>query len=207
MSSRSTNIRSLQIQVQNQKVLSESGHYFLPDVEVAKIFKLSAIKDAISELDFQPDEQIGLAEEIHSKGTKTFAILVLMSEERLIVKFRNYKALDDSLPLSEDDARKVAGDVGGFFAKEYQWQLLPETLPSNMWRHHLEIAKEKILPFASEPEQLNSGTYGEISKVGIYSSQQELCSPKVSRLFPRPCDYYARLIRRRASMFISSENN
>lgn len=182
MASERTNIRSLRTQMQNNMVCSESQRHFLPNISVATIFTLLAIEKAILELNCQPDERIGLAEKIHCKGRKTFAILIFICEEDYIVQFRNWNALDDRLPLNEDHAQRIAGSVGRWFAKEHQWQFLPETFPSKMCEHHLEIVKEKILPFIGEPEQVATGGYGEIFKVKILPSQQALCSQEVGQL-------------------------
>ncbi len=183
MALRRINVRLLRTQIQNNMVYSESQRHFLPDISVATIFTLPAIEKAILELDCQPDERIGLAEKIYHKGKKTFAILILMGEEDLVVQFRNWNALDDRLPLNKFDAQKIAGEVGSSLADEYQWKFLPENFPSNMWEHHLEFVKEKILPFIDEPEQVATGAFGEISKVKILPSQQALCSEEVGQSF------------------------
>jgi hypothetical protein len=179
MASERVCIRSLRTQMHNNMVCSESGHHFLPNISIATIFTLPAIEKAILELKCRPDERIGLAKKIHHKGKKIFAILILMSEEDYIVQFRNWSALDDRLPLSKYDAQKIAGEAGSCLADEYQWKLLPEAFPLNMWEHHLEFVKETILPFVDEPEHVATGGFGEISKVKILASQQALCTQEV----------------------------
>lgn len=180
MASKRVNILSLRTQMRNNMVRSESGHLFLPDVSVGTIFTMPAIKEAIQELECQPDERIGLAEKIHCGGKKTFAILILMGDEDYIVKFRNYNALDNRLPLNRHDAQKIAGEVGVSLADDYQWKLLSLTFPAKMWEHHWEIDNEKILPFIGEPEQVATGAFGEIHKVKILPSQQDFYPQAVS---------------------------
>ncbi|KAI1127757.1 kinase-like protein [Nemania abortiva] len=163
--------RSLRRQLQNSRVRSESGEYFLPDASIISIITQPAINEAVIELQCKADERIGLAERIYRDGKKVFAILLLMSEEDYIVKFRDHGFLDDSLPLSEQDASTVANDIGIHFANQ-QWELLSESFRPNMWENHQEFGMKKILPFIGQAEDVGEGHFGKVVKVNIVPSQQ-----------------------------------
>ncbi|KAI3322010.1 kinase-like protein [Xylariaceae sp. AK1471] len=171
MASERASIRSLRRQLQNSKVRSDSGQYFVPDMSIINILTLSAVKEAVLELQCKPDERIGLAERVYHEAKKVFSILTLMSEEDYIVKFRDHGCLDSRLPLSEEDAKTIAGDVGIHFTNQ-QWEVLSESFRVKMWENHQEFGKKRILPFIDEPERAGEGGYGEVVKINILPSQQ-----------------------------------
>lgn len=180
-----TNIRALRRQLQSSKVRSESGQYFIPDISIASILSWPAINDALSALQSLPDDRIGLVERICQEGRKVFAILILISEEEYIVKFRNHGFLDDSLPISEADAQTVANDVGIHFANQ-QWELLSETFRSKMWENHRNIGTKRILPFINEPDYVGEGGFGDVVRAEILPSQQAFYPQDVSPQSPFP---------------------
>ncbi|KAI1806720.1 kinase-like protein [Daldinia bambusicola] len=163
--------RSLRHQLRNNRIRSESGGYFVPNVSIASILTLPTIEETILALECSPDDRIGLADRIYNEGRKTFATLILMNEEEYIVKFRDHNLLDKSLPLSEDDAKMVAGNVGIHFTAQ-QWELLSENFRQKMWENHQEFCKDRVLPFICDSEQVGEGGYGEVVKVNILPSQQ-----------------------------------
>ncbi|XXH02715.1 hypothetical protein Hte_009100 [Hypoxylon texense] len=181
------NTRSLRRQLKSSRVLSESGEYFLPDVSITSILTLTEVEEAILEIHCEPEDRVGLAYWTFYEGKKVFAILILMSEEDHIVKFRNHGFLDTSLPLTDQDAEMIAGDVGISFADE-QWEVLSETFRPKMWENHQEFGLKRILPFVDRPEQVGEGGYGEVAKVKILASQQAF-QPQTS--------YHVHVIRKR----------
>jgi hypothetical protein len=177
------NIRSLRRQLQKSKIRSESGQYFVPDISIINILTLSVVKEAVLELQCNPDERIGLAERVHREAKKVFSILVLMSEEDYIVKFREHGCLDSQLPLSEEDAKTIAGDVGVHLVNQ-QWEVLPESFQAKMWENHREFGMKRILPFINTPVRVGEGGYGEVMKTDILPSQQAFYNQVVSDNIP-----------------------
>lgn len=177
------NIRTLRRQLQNSKIRSESGQYFVPDISIINIFTLSVVKEAVLELQCNPDERIGLAERVYHEAKKVFSILILMSEEDYIVKFRDHGCLDSQLPLSEEDAKTIAGDVGMHLANQ-QWEVLSESFRAKMWENHQEFGKKRILPFIDTPVRVGEGGYGEVMKINILPSQQAFYHQVVSNSLP-----------------------
>ncbi|KUL90013.1 hypothetical protein ZTR_02800 [Talaromyces verruculosus] len=145
---------ALWIQMDNNRVRSSSGHYFLPPSSLPLIFTDHAIAQAVDELQCEPDEKIGLAQHIGEKATVTFAILVWMKVEKLIVNFRNHGVVDASLPLDPDRARRISTPFGETFAREVQWQFIPYVFPKDMASHHKEFQSQIILPFVDELKEL-----------------------------------------------------
>ncbi|KAK5634958.1 hypothetical protein RRF57_010670 [Xylaria bambusicola] len=174
------NIQSLRRQLQNSRVYSESGQYFIPDISITSILTLPTIEETIFELQCQPDERIGLAKRIFVDAKKVFAILVLMSEESYIVKFRDHGFLDNSLPLSEQDALTVGDSISVHFANQ-QWELLPETFRATMSENHQEFGMKRILPFIGQAEHVGEGGSGVVVKVKIQPSQQTFYPQMASR--------------------------
>jgi hypothetical protein len=187
MSSERVNIRSLRRQLQNCRVRSESGQYFIPDMSIISLITSSAVQYAVSELQCNADERIGLADRIYEEGKKVFAILILMGEEDSVIKFRNHRFLDDKLPLSEEDAQAVSASFGAAFA-DYQWELLPETFTPRMWENHQEFGLKKILPFIERPQYVGEGGFGEVVKIKILPSLQAFYPQMVGPLPSPPSD-------------------
>ena len=161
-------------------VRSESLQFFLPDMYLDVIFTLDDIVKAVDELGCPFIEKTGLAQTIHEKGTRVFAILIKNGEEDLITEFRKHEALDAQLPLGETLAERIAGDFGISFARDHQRQFLPYRFLRDMRDYHRHINNsERILPFVGEPENVARGGFGDISKVAIFHSQQEFVLDKV----------------------------
>lgn len=150
------------------------------------IFTQAAIDGAVKELDLQPDEQIGLAETIHTRGIKIFAILIWMKVEDSIAVFRNNQILDERLPISEVEARRVAPEFGLTLARQEQWKFIPFKFPQNMHEYHRDIAQEFIMPFIGRFEELAHGAFGQILTVNISPAQQAFFPQDVSALNKGP---------------------
>ena len=172
MSTEMTSARSVRTQMRNSMVKSISEHHFLPDASLSAILTLCAIENIVEELAYPADERIALSEKIFCEGRKVFAILLLMGEEASIVTFRNHNAFDHRLPFDENYAKEIAPDFGVPLAREFQWKVLPFHFKADMWQHHLEIEKARVLPFV-ESKDVATGGFGDIYKVTIYPSQQD----------------------------------
>ncbi|PCH07914.1 Hypothetical protein PENO1_009170 [Penicillium occitanis (nom. inval.)] len=169
---------ALWIQMDNNRVRSSSGHYFLPPGSLPLIFTDHAIAQAVDELQCEPDEKIGLAQHIGEKATVTFAILVWMKVEKLIVNFRNHGVVDASLPLDPDRARRISTPFGETFAREFQWQFIPYVFPKDMASHHKEFQSQIILPFVDEPKELAVGGFSYVTETNIHPAMQNFYAQK-----------------------------
>ncbi len=185
MAVRKESIKFLKRQIDDKMVQSESLHRFFPEIYLNVIFTLDDIRRAVDELACPTVEKTGLAQTIHDKGIRMFAILIKNGEEDLITKFRKHEVLDAQLPLSEDRAKSIAGDFGISFAQTYQREFLPYKFPRDMRDYHRHINNsERILPFIGEPENFMRGGFGDISRVTILHSQQEFVLDKVYSHLP-----------------------
>ncbi|KAH7198914.1 kinase-like domain-containing protein [Fusarium flagelliforme] len=166
------NISLLRRDLDRAMIASDSGLHFIPTASLEPIFNMRSIEDALLELDCQPDDRIGLTDEIYDKGKLTFAILILMREEERIILFRQHGCLDSRLPLSKVDVERIDADIALSFADQYQWRVLPRYLPQNMWEHHQVYRDQEIMPFVGDPEYVTEGGFGEIHKIKVITSQQ-----------------------------------
>ena len=174
-------IRFLKRQIEGKMVQSESLHFFFPEVYLGIVFGLDDVTKAVDELECPSFEKIGLAQTIYEKGTRMFAILIKNGVEDLIAEFRKHEVLDAQLPLSEARAKQIVGEIGVSLVREYQRQFLPYKFPRNMRDFHRHINDcERILPFVNEPEAVDSGGFGDIFRVTIFGSQQDLILDKVT---------------------------
>ncbi|KAI0399414.1 nacht domain-containing protein [Xylaria palmicola] len=98
-------------------------------------------------------------------------MLIYNDWQNYIIKFREHDALDNRLPLSENDAVMMAADIGRRLARESQWAFCPYTFPKDMWARDCQVEKKMILPFISA-EQIGSGAFSTVEKVSISPSQQ-----------------------------------
>ena len=187
MEPQKTTIKLLKRQIENHMVRSESCRYFLPRMYLSLIFTRNEINNAVSELGCPIDEKIGLAQEIYKCGIRIFATLIKNGEEDLITEFRKHDMLSIDSPLEETSAKRIMGEFGSSFAREYQWQFLPYNFRHNMRDYLRDISRsETILPFIGEPEVIASGGFGDITNVKIFSSQQEFMPDKVIFMSVRP---------------------
>jgi hypothetical protein len=167
--------------IESHMVCSESGRYFLPKSYLSLIFNLEEIEKAVDEVGCPIDEKIGLAQEIYNHGARIFATLIKNGEEDLITEFRKHEVLNTDSPLDENLAKRIAGEFGVSFGREYQWQFLPYNFRQNMRDSCKNISHNGMIhPFVGEPEVVASGGFGEITKVKIFPSQQEFVPNKVS---------------------------
>lgn len=179
MAARET-IKFLKRQIESQMVLSESGHYFLPESNFNLIFTLENIEKAVHELDCAVLDRIGLAKKIYKEGTRTFAIMIKNGEQDAIVSFRNREILDFRLPFSEELAVELIDSFGNALAREHQWQFLPYKFRRDMRDSFIKISDSgRILSFVGESEFVASGGFGDISQVKIPHSQQEFSHTEV----------------------------
>lgn len=186
MTAEKETVRLLKRQIEGKMVQSEFRHSFFPDLYLEVIFTPNDVQKAVDELDCPVVDKVGLAQTIIRKGIRMFAILIKNGEEDLIAEFRKHEVLDAQLPLSESQAKQIAGDFGIPFARDYQRQFRPYRFPRDMSEHHRRINdSDTILPFVGEPGSVTSGGFGDISRMSIFPSQQEFVLDKVClRLLP-----------------------
>ena len=171
MASKET-IKALRSQIEDNRVKSVSGQWFIPQSKVREIFSYDKIDLSVAELTTSVHDRLRLAESIQQGGTITFAILVWMREEDSIVSFRNHECLDNQLPLNETRAQEISPEFGLTFAREYQWQFQPYYFTEGMYNHHRVITDGIIFPFVGE-EHIAEGGFGKISELSIPDSMQE----------------------------------
>lgn len=138
----------------------------------------------MNELDCSIVEKIGLAQTIHKRDIRVFAILIKNEEKNLIIKFRKHQVLDAQLFFGKAKAKQIVDDFGVSFAKDYQRQFLPYKFSRDMRDNYKNINEsERILSFVDELKNVARGEFGDIFKVKISHSQQEFVLDKIiSRL-------------------------
>ncbi|KAI0903223.1 hypothetical protein F4823DRAFT_308043 [Ustulina deusta] len=165
-------IDNLKEEIQDNLVTSISEHRFLPIDKLDKIFTPAAIKDAVKELACGPEDRINLAETIHNEGKRVFGMLIYNGWQDLIIEFRKHGALDNRLPLSENEAVTITGrSIGRQLAQDAQWAFCPYVFPESLWKHHHQVERKMILPFI-DTEQIGSGAFSVVEKISISPSQQ-----------------------------------
>lgn len=173
-------INGLYSQIAQNRFLSISGEHFTPPARIEEIFTEVRVKNAVAELVCETYERKGLAKKVFQEGRIVFAILIWMGKPDAIVTFRNHECLDHSLPLSEAKATVIVPDFGRSFACEFQWQFKPYLLKQHMSDQHCNIDDTgTIFPFVKE-QKVGEGGHGEISKIEIQTSCQELLHSTVS---------------------------
>ncbi|KAI3400686.1 hypothetical protein diail_2398 [Diaporthe ilicicola] len=175
-------IEALREQIEDSLVTSISERRFLPIDKVGEIFTLSAVKDAVQELNCQPEHRINLAETIHDDGKAVFAMLIDMWQEDLIIHFREHGVLDEQFPLDTIRAQEIVGPgIARRLVSEVQWKFLPYVFPERMWECRAHIADQRILPFVSR-KKIGSGAFGEVEKISVYPSQQNFAEKNAAEV-------------------------
>jgi hypothetical protein len=176
MASRET-LQSIWKQIENNRVKSTSGRYFVPPSNLTAIFTPLAISKALAELECEPEDRISLAQAIQPDGIVTFAILVWMRVEDAIVEFRRHRCLDSSLPLDETTAKKIAPSFGTLFCNEVQWEFRPYFFHRN---EDVVIRPAEILPFIQKVGQQKLGGFGAVDQLVVHPSLQDFYPHKVT---------------------------
>jgi hypothetical protein len=104
-----------------------------------------------------------------------FAILLIDRHESNILKFLFRRDTDKRLPFSKEDLYYLKDPAADHFEK-HQWALLPVLLTCNDM--HRDPSPKEILPFLSE-ERIGSGGFGDVWKVKVYPSCQNIKSHKL----------------------------
>lgn len=183
-------VKSLRAQIENNRILSTSNRWFVPESSLKTILTASAVEKALEELKCEREDRIPLAEAIRTEGIVTFAILIWMHAADAIVEFWRHATLDRSLPLHEDDANLRLPEYGTTFARRDQWEFLPHVFRRNT--PYQEIDARRILPFIRYreiPEPLGSGGFGTVFREEICSTLQQFYQEKVrcsAFLLPSP---------------------
>ncbi|KAI0550440.1 nacht domain-containing protein [Xylaria curta] len=171
-------IGNLKDRMQDSMITSISEHHFLPSDKLHEIFTFDAIKGAVAELTCGPEDGIKLVDTIHGQGKRVFAILIYNNWHDFITEFRKHDALDNRLPLSENDAEAIVGrSIGLRFAREAQWAFCPYVFPENMCESHRRVERKTILPFIGA-ERIGSGGFSVVHKMSISPSQQNFVDQK-----------------------------
>lgn len=173
---------ALREEIEINLVTSVSERRFLPIDKFHTIFTLTAIKASAQELSCETQDRINLSNTIYHTCKALFAMLIDMCQEDLIVAFRKHGVLDSQLPLDITRAQDIAGPfIGRRLVSEVQWKFLPFVFPENMWQSRLHIVDPMILPFTT-CDQIGSGAFGDVEKIGIYPRQQNFTDEEVSAL-------------------------
>jgi len=169
MASRDT-LQSIWKQIENNRVRSSSGQYFVAPLSLTAILTRPAIEKAVAELNCEPQDRRELARAIEKDGMITFAILVWMHAEDAIVEFRRHRCLDDRWPLDKQTVREFAPEFATTFCNEFQWQFRPYSFKRN---EDVRIQPTEILPFIEELEGQKTGGFGTVSRMIVYPSLQD----------------------------------
>lgn len=181
MPSRAT-IDALYNRIEQEKVKSVSGKYFIQESKLREFFTAAIIDRAVAELICDAPERLSLSKKIQQDGTIVFAILVSMGKADYIVCFRNHECLDRRLPISEELAKEVVPAFGVSFAREFQWQFLPYVFEQDMHDYHREVSEVgRIFPFVDLVEKIADGGFGEVTKSTIPTPLQHFFNSKVCR--------------------------
>ena len=155
------------------RILNTDGKYFVPHKDLLRTVRETDIKRAISECGiaiYQQEEALGV---ILRGGTLVFAILSVISKERLIVDFMKHDnfldiELDSRLPFEEDALRNIIPeDYRQFY--DMEWEFSAPLFKPNL--HHRMLRDRCVLPFV-EVRELGGGGFGLVSKVTLKGSHQ-----------------------------------
>ncbi|KAF2133871.1 kinase-like protein [Dothidotthia symphoricarpi CBS 119687] len=167
------NTELLYQQLEESRVKSTSGVYFILPLKLRDILTPAQVDLAVQEINCEAHERIGLSRKLVEDGLVTFAILIWMRRTSAIVRFRDFECLDRKLPLDETKAREIAPEFGISFAREVQWQFLPYFFQSDMCDYHRHIHDAgMVFPFVGQVEDIGEGGFGKVTKLEIPASLQ-----------------------------------
>ena len=166
-----------------QSVGSDGGHgrEFIPDSDLEAIMICDAISQALQEVPkFEPYIIKDYASHIHRKARRVFAVLLLIKAEGSIVNFLDYDFVDAKLPFDfVGDHKPCLEAAEERLFREQQWRFLAPKFIDSESSTCRYFTEQTVLPFIAEESMgsgYSTGTSGQISKVWIHPSHQNLCS-------------------------------
>lgn len=166
-----------------QSVGSGGGHKreFIPDSDLEAIMIYDAISQALREVPkVEPHNIMAHAGNIHRKARKVFAILLLIKAEGSIVDFLQHDFVDAKLAFDfVGDHKPCLEAAEERLFMEQQWRFLAPKFTESESSTCPRFTEQTVLPFTAEESMgtgYSTGTSGQLSKVWIHPSHQNLCS-------------------------------
>lgn len=156
------------------RVKNIDSRYFIPDRALGDILSDEAIQNHVQSMEAEPYHRREIIEVTANGGKRLFAILVLLGEESLLLRFieRDQMAkqsdLDSRLPLTLTDLEVTlgSGTTASLFY-ERQWELFPPYFCAE--KTHRLFNEDTVFPFVGM-EPLTEGGFGEVSKVTLHEA-------------------------------------
>lgn len=133
------------------------------------------VLDACIACCLRPEESPEVVQFIMKGARKIFAILILIREERTILKFiendqYSKSNLDDKIPFSMETLRNIDPDIAEFFYIQ-QWEFSTPYITGDI--SHRVLDENVVLPFLQE-KFLAEGSFGVVHEVVIHRCSQSL---------------------------------
>ncbi|KAF8534226.1 kinase-like domain-containing protein [Trichophaea hybrida] len=179
-------IDNLRGEFERRRHMSTDGKHFISQHEVNALLTRTVIEEVITECVREyavPDHQEKIvANRIFTEEKIVFGILIWKKWLHKLMSFIQHNALDSQLPLEITWAEKIAETVGWDFAKNAQWEFLPQTLKKEMSGYHCRFRAEEILPFINETP-LGEGSFGQVFKMSVVPSLQTIFPEHMAEVF------------------------
>ena len=157
---------------------------FVPNSALESIMTYETISQTLQSINgYEPYHIPVHARHIESKARKTFAILLLIAREALILEFLQRDLLDAKLPLRFicDVDNMFLDAAGQRLFMENQWRFLAPEFSLERSLICKEFPEDTILPFTNEEplgDRYSMGTSGQMSKIWIHPLHQTYLSDK-----------------------------
>ena len=159
------NVRDI---IRRLRVKTADERYFVPHTTLKATLTRDVVIEILRQNQFSNYRIPSVATSIVGEGIRTFAILILLGQDRLIGDFIDHAWLDSKLPMDKDRVCEVSPLVSSQFCEEIQWELCAHILSRKMPR---KLRWEAILPHIHE-ERIGEGAGGEIFKCSVATEHQ-----------------------------------
>ena len=181
----------LRVELEDHEIENYERKRFIPLDALKELLpksRVAALIRALSEKgEVEVWQQPELIDIIVDNGLRVFATLLFFSRPGLIQKFKEtdhfaHSQLDSRLPLSKDSLGHILGDekLSSRFHK-HQWRFLAPFFRAD--QSHRVLPDHVILPF-TRCEPLGEGGFGEIDKMTMDASYQDLVPERTGQVEP-----------------------
>lgn len=157
--------------IQSLRVRNIDSKHFIPAESLNPILNNQVVNEVVMDCDVKQYRQSEVANLIVRGGRRTFAILIMIRRESLILRFVEKDELqgawlDSKLPFSLPALKSILSDTDAIDFYDKQWEFVsPIFSPS---KGHRELHDDTVLPFSGEPRRRGDGGFGFVAEIDVH---------------------------------------
>ena len=161
----------LRERIQSLRLRNIDSKNFVPAGSLNSILSNDVVAQAVKECNFPKYRQSEVASWIVQGGRRTFAILIMIRQEFLMLNFVEKDQLQDAwadskLPFSRLALEKILPTESAIDFFDNQWEFVSPIFSPSKGHRHLD--DHIILPFFDNLRQRGDGGFGLVSEIDVH---------------------------------------